>query len=559
MLGLSMSKLRDSQLQDARTRTFDVLVVGAGINGAVSAAALAGRGVKTALIDKRDFAGFTSQQSSSLVWGGIKYLETMEFGLVRQLCVSRNQLLRAYPSMIREIRFLTTLAKGFRYPLLLMWLGSWLYWLLGGCYTRIPRLFSKRRIRESEPVVETRDSVGGVEYSDAYLLDNDARFVFTLVREAMDHGCTAINYLEAQRFERTAEGGWNVLVRDLEHGAVFSIRAKVLVNATGPFVDQLNHSVGQDTRQQLVFSKGIHLIVDRVTENRRVLAFFADDGRLFFAIPMDGRTCIGTTDTRVDSPDSGITDEDRDFVLANANKCLHLQTPITARDIIAERCGIRTLVTDAAAGDKKEFRKMSRRHEMQADNSQRWISIIGGKLTDCLNVGEEVCASVAAMGIAPPEPDRQWYGEPGPAVRSRFMRLARDAGLGSDDGGGALPERLWRRYGRHAFVLLDMIDADPGKATPVIEGSDLLRAEIELMAEREMIVHLDDFLRRRTLLAQTRRRQALRDSRGLREVCSLLFGDQAQQKFDQCFAKGQDTGMAKDPAIDIVSAVGRNG
>ena len=554
-----MSELRDSQLQAAQSKRFDVLVVGAGINGAVSAAALARHGVKTALIDQRDFAGFTSQQSSSLVWGGIKYLENMEFGLVRQLCASRNELMRAYPSMIQEIRFLTTLSRGFRYPLALLWLGSWFYWLLGNGYTRVPRLLSRRRISEREPVVETRDSVGGIEYSDAYLLDNDARFVFTLVRDAMDSGCAAINYAEAQRFERGADGDWHVAVRDLEHGVVFPIRAKVLVNATGPFVDQVSQSVDGQSCQRLVFSKGIHLIVDRVTENRRVLAFFADDGRLFFAIPMEDRTCIGTTDTRVDSPDSGITDADREFVLANANKCLRLREPLTVRDIIAERCGIRALVGGGDADGRKAFRKMSRRHELQVDHSRRWINIIGGKLTDCLNVGQEICDSVAAMGVELTEPHSKWYGEPGPDERERFERLARDAGLGNRDGGEALRARLWRRYGRHAFGLLDMIADDPGKAEPIVEGSDLLRAEIQFIAEREMIVRLDDFLRRRTLLAQTRSWQALRDSRGLREACSLLFGDRAQHKFDDYFAKGQDNGMAKDPAVEIVSAVGRNG
>ena len=135
-------KLRASNLEKLSQRTFDVLVIGGGVNGAVSAAALAAQGAKVALIDKGDFGGFTSQESSNLVWGGIKYLESFEFGLVRKLCLSRNRLIRAYPSSVREIRFFVTLEKGFRKSRIFVWLGLWLYWVIGNFFTRRPRLLS---------------------------------------------------------------------------------------------------------------------------------------------------------------------------------------------------------------------------------------------------------------------------------------------------------------------------------------------------------------------------------------------------------------------------------
>ena len=119
-------QLRQNNIQKLAQDTYDVLIIGGGIHGAVSAAALSGKGVRTALIDKRDFAGFTSQHSSNLAWGGIKYLENYEFGLVRGLCKSRNHLIRNYPSRVREIRFFTTIAKGFRFPPLFLWMGAWL-------------------------------------------------------------------------------------------------------------------------------------------------------------------------------------------------------------------------------------------------------------------------------------------------------------------------------------------------------------------------------------------------------------------------------------------------
>ncbi|HMV35074.1 MAG TPA: FAD-dependent oxidoreductase, partial [Turneriella sp.] len=166
--------LRESNIQKLQTRHFDVLVIGGGINGAVSAAALSGKGAKVALIDKADFASFVSQESSNLAWGGIKYLETLEFGLVRKLCKSRNHLIRNYPSMVQEIRFFTTIEKGFRFPVWFIWLGTWFYWLIGSFFTKTPRFLTKKRINQLEPVVNTTNAAGGFEYSDAYLHDNDA-------------------------------------------------------------------------------------------------------------------------------------------------------------------------------------------------------------------------------------------------------------------------------------------------------------------------------------------------------------------------------------------------
>src|SRR5262249_49079799 len=150
---------------------------------------------------------------------------------------------------------------------------------------------------------------GGFEYSDAYLHDTDARFVWGFVRRALDYGAAAVNYVESLGAER--EGGvWVARVRDGISGRAITVRARALVNAAGPFVDAHNALTGQETRTRHAFSKGIHLIVDRLTPNKRVLTFFADDGRLFFVIPMGPRTCIGTTDTKVESPVTHVTPED---------------------------------------------------------------------------------------------------------------------------------------------------------------------------------------------------------------------------------------------------------
>jgi glycerol-3-phosphate dehydrogenase len=335
--------LRDTNISRLSTEEFDALIIGGGINGAVSAAALAARGARVALIDARDFAGFTSQQSSNLVWGGIKYMEGYEFGLVAGLCKSRNELLDSFPSTVKEIRFLMTLSRQFRFHPWVILASTWLYWLLGRGRTRVPRLLSLRGIEQAEPLIDTQSSSAGVEYSDAFLHDNDARFVFNFVRSAMDKGCVAANYVEAANAQRDDNGNWSIDARDKVGGGSFKIRAKILVNAAGAYADGFNRLCGIDTEHHHLLSKGIHLIVPQISEHHRVLAFFASDERLFFAIPMANRTCIGTTDTRVDNPVTEVTDEDRDFVLSNINARLNLPTPLKPGDIIAERCGVRPL------------------------------------------------------------------------------------------------------------------------------------------------------------------------------------------------------------------------
>ena len=533
-----MSSLRSANVGRLSEGTFDVLVVGGGINGAVSAACLAARGARVALIDKGDFASFTSQQSSNLAWGGIKYMETLEFALVRKLCMSRNHLIRSYPSTVQEIRFYVVHDRGFRHGLLKLLLGTWLYWMIGSFFTKVPRLLTRKTIAREEPIVNLDKSDGGFEYSDAYLHDNDARFVFDFVRGALNYGCIATNYVESVSAERDADGVWVTRARDTVGNTDLTIRARVIVNACGPFVDAMNTQWGQTTTHRHVFSKGIHLIVDRLTESRRVLTFFASDGRLFFVIPMGPRTCIGTTDTRVESPITHVTEEDKRFVLDNINKRLRLPEKLTKGDIIATRCGVRPLVVKGG-GDTSDWMQLSRKHAVEVDAKSRHVSIFGGKLTDCINVGEEVADHVSALGVELPYPDARWYGEPPEETRREFMhqaKLMRLDDMTSKKSSEKLSTRLWRRYGSVALGLLEDIRADPSMAEVLIEGAEYLRCEIAEAAKREMIVKLDDFLRRRSKIALVIAKADLRAAPGLREACLLLFGDEADARFDEYFA-----------------------
>ena len=526
--------LRDTNIDQLQEREFDVCIVGAGINGAVAAAALSGQGVRVALIDKGDFACATSSQSSNLAWGGIKYLENRELPLVWDLCGSRNHLAKHYPSTVKEIRFLTTIRKDFRFPAWFVFLGSILYWAMGRFKTSPPRYRTSSSLIREEPRIRDQSISAGIEYSDCYLHDCDARFVFGFVRSALDHGAVAANYVEAQRVERS-ENGWQISVCDKTTDKTFEVRARSIINACGPWVDNFNALSLQQTEYRHAFSKGVHLMVDRVSEHNRILAFFASDGRLFFVIPMGPKTCIGTTDSRVEQPTNTVTEKDREFILNNANQFLNLGSPLTPDDIITERCGVRPLAVKRCADDD-DWLSLSRHHALEFDAEKRYLSVFGGKLTDCLNIGEEICQLLENNGLSLPRRDYKWYGEPSSHERRRFYIQATSMGL--DDMADPrscepLSEHLWRRYGSAAFDMLAAIRKDPANAERVIDSAEYLRCEIEHAGRHEMIVQLDDFLRRRSKISLVVRKNDYLNSPGLREVCELLFGDDAEQRLQE--------------------------
>lgn len=543
--------LREASIDRISGSLFDVLVVGGGINGAVSAAALAGRGASVALIDRGDFGGFTSQESSNLVWGGFKYLENYELPLVFGLCRSRNRLMKAYPDNIKEIGFLASLDHSAPYRPWFAGLGATAYWGIGLFGTGRPHVFDAEEVKAQEPVVDTTTVRGAVQYQDAYLVDNDSRFVFSFVRSAIEAGAAAANYVELVAAERDGDR-WVCRLRDTDSGAELTTSARVLVNAAGPFVDDLNASWGLTTEHRIVYSKGIHLIVPRLTTHRhdRVLAFFDDTQRLFYVIPMGQRSVIGTTDTRIDTPFTHVTDEDRDFLLGQINARLDLPQPLTRDDVIAERSGVRPLVVRTGSGDQTDadWTSLSRKHEIEVDRARGVVTVFGGKLTDCLNVGEEVAADVEALGIPLEKDLRNWYGEPAAATRKEFYRQARLMRLDrlrTKPGAEPLSDRLWRRYGRRAFELLEAIRADPTMGEDVMGSADYLRAELYTAAEHEMVVTLDDFMRRRSKIDLVVRDDDIIGSPGLREVAEILFGDDADRRLADYIAS-KDTRFPVD-------------
>lgn len=532
---------RAETLQALAQTEFDVLIIGGGINGAVAASVLSAHGSKVALVDRGDFAVGSSSHSSNLAWGGIKYLESGELLLVQKLCRSRNHLMENYPTRVKEIRFFATINRGFRWPAWVIFCGAVLYWFMGACRTRPPRFLRQHTIANEQPIINSSASAGGVEYSDCYLPGNDARFVFNFIRTARQQQGVIANYVEALYSTRDANKLWVTTLQDVRTSTELVVRSKAIINACGPYVDAYNQHIGQLTRHKHVFSKGVHLIVPQLIAEEKILAFFASDGRLFFVIPMGQCTCIGTTDTPVDIPHVTVSDEDRDFILHNANHLLRLSKPLTRADIIAERCGVRPLVVKKGKAAQSDWMKLSRKHQIHSNVTDKFISIFGGKITDCLNVGEEVLDICRQFGVVPEKHWHKWYGEPSLEEKNQFIEAAAAMGLNHPDSvvsaennnsqDETIAERWWRRFGAQAYRLLDLCKDNMELLQRPIPSQDYCGGEIALMGEIECIVTLDDFFRRRTKIALTMAKATLLDHPGILAVARLLFGlDQAEAK-----------------------------
>lgn len=522
--------VRGKLLNKLQSIKFDLLIIGGGINGAVCAAAMSAAGFKVALIDQADFASMTSQESSNMIWGGIKYLESHQYALVRALCKSRNRLMTAYPTRVREITYYTSLFKGNTHGPLISFIGTQLYWLIGSLFTRPPSYKTPNMIQDELPIIKRTGLLGGVAYSDAYLPDNDARFTFQFILDAAARGAVTLNYIQALSCRRES-GEWRILAQDSLSKARFTIKANVLLNACGPLLETFNQYSSLKTKNSIVYSKGVHLTVPRINGHDKILTFLSDDKRLFFVLPMGPVSCIGTTDTAVENYQCNVTDQDRFFILENINKRLALPSPLTLNDILAERCGVRTLVAD---GDENNWVNLSRKHVIEYDKNQQLINIIGGKLTNCLNIGEQVVEL-----LAPNSPlNRVWFGEPNEAAHLKFKQQcsALHFSAHSVDGIDPPAQRLWRRYGNGAFKILDLIRADHTMMQEIIAETGILRAEIYYARDNEMIICLADFLRRRTNLALIRKHEDLRNALGMKELCQILFGEQAEMRQREYFS-----------------------
>lgn len=510
--------LNRDQTIAALSEEIDVIVIGGGINGAVSTAALAAHGVSVALIEANDFASMTSQESSNMIWGGIKYLQDYEFSLVWALCRSRNELLKKYPNRITEIPFFAVIGPTSPFSKLLGYLGSIAYWIFGRFQTQRPKKFTNKQIAKLNPQLNLESVKGAIQYNDAILLDNDARFVYEFIKTGDSFGAKVLNYAEVISASPTS-AGWSVTVMDKINKKEFQISARSLVNATGPYARVISDEFKIPTANQIVISKGVHLIVPKIDTNGKVFAFFDDRGRLFYVLPMHDRTVIGTTDTPAATADVKVTDEDREFLLAQANRCLNLTNPLTKNDIIAERCGVRPLVvTNAATLDNVDWISLSRKHVVELKPELNAISIFGGKLTDCINVGYEVVELVKKLGIKV-SAEQNWIGESAPAAPANLIDLVKEF---HNQSWQQISDGLWRRHGQNAINIANRWREFPAEAGLVFAGLDFTLGELKFIAEHEHVLKQDDLLRRRTPISLLRTKSEIEQNQQLQAILNTI-------------------------------------
>jgi glycerol-3-phosphate dehydrogenase len=500
-----------------REGAFDVAVIGGGINGAVAAARLSAAGYSVILLDRGDFGGVTSQESSNLVWGGIKYLQTFEFGLVYKLCRSRNQLLDAYPHRIQQVGFLASLGPKAPFGPVLGFMGALVYWAIGMFRTQPPRVVKPATASRLEPhFVPDRPAL---EYFDAYLPDNDSRFVWDFIRTSREFGATCLNYHEvtAAQFDT----GWTLDVTDRLSQSTHKVSAGFVVNAAGPFAPEVNNILGITASVQLMLSKGVHLVVRKIHTSNRVLAFWDEQGRMFYVLPMHDRSVIGTTDTRVGAETKTVTDDDREFLLRQINNEMRLGSPLTEKDIIAERCGVRPLVSEGQIGDVADWHKLSRKHVIEGDRARRVVSVFGGKLTDCLNVGDEILQNLEKCGLPRATVSRRWFGEEPAEQHARFVRRADKFFSGREEKDECVSS-LWRRHGSRAHDILDMIEKNQDLARSPVPSLGICAAEIAYVIENEMVKTPEDLTRRRLPIEMLRGEREIVHSNDLNELWNTL-------------------------------------
>jgi glycerol-3-phosphate dehydrogenase len=489
--------------------SYDVAVIGGGINGAVSAAALAARGLRVLIIDRGDYASTTSSQSSNLIWGGIKYLQSYEFWLVFKLSRARAKLMAKYPTRIKSVGFFAALGPNAPFGKFLGTFGTLFYWFIGLFTTPAPRTFGLGKAIEIVPNLGTNQVKGAVEYFDGMMPDNDARFVWDFVSRARDLGATALNYKELIQVEKN-EGDFQITIKDSLSDETSSVRARVLINAAGPYAKAINDSIGVETKKGLVFSKGIHLVVPRLSSDNRILAFWDEQGRLFYVIPMHDRSVIGTTDTRVIDPSEGVNDEDREFVLRQINRSMNLEKPLTVADVISERCGVRALVVDSGSdGAGEDWHKLSRKHSIELDPAGI-ISILGGKFTDCLHVGHEVVRAVSRY-LEVPTKQLNWIGEDPISFREELYQYAQDQGLQFDLPKDVL-DQLWRRHGKKAMQVIERMSKNRPDADLVFEDLAVTYGELRYIVQNEQVRTVEDLLRRRLPIAMVRTQKQIQQN-----------------------------------------------
>jgi glycerol-3-phosphate dehydrogenase len=390
------AELRQQTINELQStnETFDLLIIGGGINGAGVARDAASRGLKVVVVEQNDFAEGTSSRSSKLVHGGIRYLENLEFGLVFEALRERSRLFEIAPHLVHPLRFFLPVYKTDKYGMLTLGLGMWLYDALALFETpEMHHRYSASQTMEQLGILNPNGLVGSYSYSDAYM--DDDRLVLETIRSAYSHGAKAVSYCKAESAQMQNGAISSVTCKDLISGNSFEIKAKHVVSTVGPWTDDLGSKLLKEWKPMMRPSKGIHLTLNRarLPINDVVVMTSADQKRIVFAIPRNDMIIVGTTDTDYTGNLNEVysTRADVDYLLAMLGQYFP-NANLSEKDVIASYAGVRPLVRDSAGSAGKT----SREHTIFTD--PRGVTFVaGGKYTTYRAMAEETVDKVLQL------------------------------------------------------------------------------------------------------------------------------------------------------------------
>jgi glycerol-3-phosphate dehydrogenase len=490
---------RAAAIEALKTKELDVLVVGGGIVGTGAALDSVTRGLSTGLLEARDWASGTSSRSSKLVHGGIRYLEQLDFGLVREALIERGLLLqRIAPHLVKPVRFLYPLTKPV-WERFYIGAGMFLYDIFsysGGRPPGVPhhRHLTKRQIQRSIPSLAANAFTGGLTYYDAQV--DDARYVSSLARTASFYGAHVASRVKVEGFVKVGQRVVGVEAHDLQTGERFEIRAKQVVNATGVWTDDTQAMVGERGQFKVRASKGVHLLVPRDRFQSTMGMILRTEKSVLFVIPWGRHWIIGTTDTdwNLDKAHPAATAADIDYILEHVNQVLAV--PLTREDVEGVYAGLRPLL----AGESDQTSKLSREH-IVTHSVPGLVVVAGGKWTTYRVMAKDAidAAADALDGKIPPSTtqDIALLGAEGyQAAWNKRGKIARAFGVHK-----VRIEHLLNRYGVLTDELLDLVRTRPELAEPLPGADDYIQAEVVYAASHEGALHLEDVLARRTRIS----------------------------------------------------------
>jgi glycerol-3-phosphate dehydrogenase len=457
---------------------WDVIVIGGGATGAGVAVDAATRGLSVLLLEREDFAKATSSRSTKLVHGGVRYLEQGNISLVMEALKERGLLRQNAPHLVHDVPFVVPNYSWWETPF--YGIGLKLYDLLAGQYGfGKSQLLSREQTLQRLPTLQQDGLKGGVIYHDGQF--DDSRLLIHLLQTAVDHGATVLNYTPVVELSKDADGFIEgVVAVDTETSERHSLQARVVVNATGIFTDEIRRMDDPYANTMIAPSQGIHLVLERsfLRGNTAVMVPHTSDGRVLFAIPWHQHTVVGTTDTPIDHPSYEPLpfEQEIEFVLDTAGR--YLSRPPQRSDILSVYVGIRPLVK-ASGADPGKTSALSRDHTIHIDQSGL-LTIVGGKWTTYRHMAEDAMNHAITLGRLPDRP-----------CVTRDLRIH-----GYLEGVGPNGD-LWV-YGADAEKIKAIASQSPSMAARLHPALPYIAAEVAWAAREEMARTVEDVLARRT-------------------------------------------------------------